>query len=487
MVFPSQACLTCKNRRIKCDAARPACSRCSKADRRCVWSNATRAGGLVFKCENAHAEGEARRPRKAPSVAPRGLPAVQIPGALRESIDTHALNFWVRNWTDRPSDIPDIGHEYLTYIPSHWETCHTGSSLRLAVSAQSLMVFGRLHNVRQAMAEAGKYYAQAIRKTQSDIQTLAHADIDELTTTYNHRIKSTNSHSDVADDGAGSRYWKHVCHYLGTAGILKTMKTAGGQYSLNLPLYRAVRRPIVRAAILRGMPVQHWLQDAAAFGEEGPALQLDSLMIRIAELRVTASSLLHSVPHSTPSVETLVALLARSLELDSDLSAWPHKIAKDFEYSVLPLPQKGKGMPPFCGNIAHNYRSYSHASVWNRYRAVRMISNSLVLQVIDAISSLMIVAPATIVQSRASLNTIRRLASDICQSLPYYFNFGYPTSDNMIPKVLTPLSWPLAVAISIKGVPDNEMYWFKYTLQAVAGALSDSVLENIAQGQVFKF
>ncbi|KAH8199423.1 hypothetical protein TruAng_006418 [Truncatella angustata] len=454
MVFPSQACLTCKNRRIKCDAARPACSRCSKADRRCVWSNATRAGGLVFKCENAHAEGEARRPRKAPPVAPRGLPAVQIPGALRESIDTHALNFWVRNWTDRPSDIPDIGHEYLTYIPSHWETCHTGSSLRLAVSAQSLMVFGRLHNVRQAMAEAGKYYAQAIRKTQSDIQTLAHADIDELVlatmlmTHYEARSRGLHSPVLIADMQIDNH---------------------------------------VRAAILRGMPVQHWLQDAAAFGEEGPALRLDSLMIRIAELRVTASSLLHSVAHSTPSVETLVALLARSLELDSDLSAWPHKIAKDFEYSVLTLPQKGKGMPPFCGNIAHNYRSYSHASVWNRYRAVRMISNSLVLQVIDAISSLMIVAPATIVQSRASLNKIRRLASDICQSLPYYFNFGYPTSDNMIPKVLTPLSWPLAVAISIKGVPDNEMYWFKYTLQAVAGALSDSVLENIAQGQVFKF
>lgn len=134
---------------------------------------------MTFKDENPFAKGQARRPRMA---VPTGhhCRALAIPATLREPAETHALSFWVQNWTDKPSVIPDIGHEYLNYIPSYLECSQQGSSLRLAVSALSLTVFGRLKGNSEATAKADEYYTQGIKKIYSDIEDINNVDVDEL-------------------------------------------------------------------------------------------------------------------------------------------------------------------------------------------------------------------------------------------------------------------------------------------------------------------
>lgn len=86
----------------------------------------------------------------------------------------------MQKWTDKPSDIPDIGHEYLTYIRSYLDHSERDSSLCLAVSAISLVIFGRLKGFSQAIVEADRYYTRVISKTQSDIRNLDKVDVDEL-------------------------------------------------------------------------------------------------------------------------------------------------------------------------------------------------------------------------------------------------------------------------------------------------------------------
>ena len=51
-----------------------------------------------------------------------------------------------------------------------------------------------------------------------------------------------NPRSSISDE-VGSRFWKNVCHWIGAVGLLKVRQQEG--YRENLPLYRAVRRPIV--------------------------------------------------------------------------------------------------------------------------------------------------------------------------------------------------------------------------------------------------
>lgn len=42
MVFPTNplpGCLTCRKRKVKCDEAKPVCSRCTRLQRQCIWSD----------------------------------------------------------------------------------------------------------------------------------------------------------------------------------------------------------------------------------------------------------------------------------------------------------------------------------------------------------------------------------------------------------------------------------------------------------------
>ncbi|KAK6085277.1 C6 finger domain protein [Seiridium cupressi] len=308
------------------------------------------------------------------------------------------------------------------------------------------------------------------------------------TATFKPSNLPTDSIAEFAGNRAGARFWKDVCHYLGTAGLLKSGSDQEQQCSQSLDLYRAVRRPIVRAAILRGMNVQGWLKDAAAFGEQGPALMLDALMVRVAGLRAKALQIQHVAGLiSSTLILSLEEILGAGQHLDLELSLWPHKITADYAFSSTSFDPPDRDKLPWCTSIAHNYRSYSHAAAWNRYRAARMIIHSLLVGTITQLAGHTTLGSAILGQLQMSLVAIASLSTEMCCSIPYFFNYNVPSSENIIPKVVTHLAWPLTVAIGIKTIPEVEKYWFRRTLRSVAVALGDSVLECISQGDEFEF
>lgn len=234
--------------------------------------------------------------------------------------------------------------------------------------------------------------------------------------------------------------------------------------------------------------MQSWLQDATAFGEEGAAQRLDAMMIHVAEIRCKALKLQQAAKSDGHvSLRTTKRLLDEALVLDAALCSWPCIAADDYRYSTFPFNSSQYDGLPFCGDSAHKYKSYSHAAVWNRFRAIRMIVNSVITRLITALIECAPAASLVNVQLQKSLADICGLASDMCQSIPYFFNFKRPTVDTIMPKVVTTLAWPLTVAIGIKTIPDADVRWFRWTLQTVAEALGDGVLEQIALGNEFEF
>jgi hypothetical protein len=125
-----------------------------------------------------------------------------IRAALDEPIETLAVNFWVRNWTDRPSIVPDIGREYLAFVPSHWLSSEADSSLRLALAALSLTVFGRLQGVDKAITMGQSYYGRAVRNTYDEIRHLGDVDVDELVL-----ATMLMTHYEVGLSCMGQSYW----------------------------------------------------------------------------------------------------------------------------------------------------------------------------------------------------------------------------------------------------------------------------------------
>ena len=75
--------------------------------------------------------------------------------------------------------------------------------------------------------------------------------------------------------------------------------------------------------MLRGQPVPVFLHDGGAYGEVGPALELDGYMIRTAALRSRSlTSILAATSGAHDTVNSLNSLISISEELEADLAAW---------------------------------------------------------------------------------------------------------------------------------------------------------------------
>lgn len=234
--------------------------------------------------------------------------------------------------------------------------------------------------------------------------------------------------------------------------------------------------------------MQEWLRDAAVYGEEGSALSLDAIMVRVAHLRHNALQMRYNAESdSSLDGEAVLQLYVDAKELNSALSSWPKTATEDYEFSTLTHNTPDLIDSTLSGGKAHTYRSFSHAAMWNRFHAVSMTVNSIIVKMITACPRVMAVLPQIAEQLQTSLAEIGRSSTEIRRSIPYFFGFQQPTHDNIMPKVATTMAWPLAIAIGVESCPDKDVQYFRIILQQVALVLGDGVLENIAAGDSLRF
>ncbi|KAK5226280.1 hypothetical protein LTR47_009170 [Exophiala xenobiotica] len=168
------------------------------------------------------------------------------------------MNYWVENFVFGFNDIPEIGHEYTSYVLPYRDRAHPGSALRLALSALTHAVFGRTRRVDKALEDANMLYFKAITRMEAEVKGVAAEDTDELLITmmlmgsFENVMWGLNPHnprnSSSSSDEVGSRLWENI-----------------------------------RIIILRGRTIPYWLEDPE-YEEEGPMRELDLLMLRLANL-----------------------------------------------------------------------------------------------------------------------------------------------------------------------------------------------------------
>jgi len=187
MVFPSLGCLTCKGRRIKCDVSRPTCGRCLKANRNCTWGGNDQSTILPFKCENAFAGGERRRPRKhriEQNIQDSILLEEKPPSTSHSPsipLETVALHYWFENFTTWPHELVNLSSSISSITP--WNCAPADSSLHLAISALSLAVYGRAKRVGEALAYSYRFYSQSVTRTRQEMMELSSEKVNQLLVT----------------------------------------------------------------------------------------------------------------------------------------------------------------------------------------------------------------------------------------------------------------------------------------------------------------
>ncbi|KAI2778488.1 hypothetical protein F4815DRAFT_447204 [Daldinia loculata] len=515
MVFPSRGCITCKTRRIKCDSVHPLCGRCQKASRDCVWDQNEEAG-LLFKDENPFAQGKPRRPWKS-KVQEVSAPEVEVVDSAVFSVSSFvlaedkALQFWLNNYIFRDDEIPEFAREYNHYLIPYRDIAQNDSSLHLIISALSHAVFGRVMRLDKSIEEAEKLFARSIENVQSEILQLSQSNIDELLLTtmlmadyknVTDRCCGRRNQDEVSLlnlDVTGSRIWKNTCHYDGAADLLRQRQQ--NKWTPNPFLDRAVRRRLIRVCILRGISVVEWLRDGVQFGEEGPVLILDSIMVRVAALRerslclfLPKSARFSSQPHPGD-------LAAEARSLDAALESWSAALPEDWKFTTW---SDSTPDSTFDGLI-HVYATYGHAAIWCRYYATRLVVNSIRNRALSVMAQCSFQMLSVAPERDLCLGKTASLGTDLCRSIPVFFTSvttkGNPTAargtvinDNIVrvnqdikPKLATLLAWPLILAINTDNIPESQKQWLKNKLKSVANTLGDAILETVIEQNELKF
>lgn len=255
-------------------------------------------------------------------------------------------------------------------------------------------------------------------------------------------------------------------------------------------LYADVRFIKLRVIILRGAASAAWFEDGRSWGEEGYELELDSLMIRVLILRNKSVSFLRDMDASDlGTIDEVKSIAMESYTLDYDLALWALRLPRDWDFHVSwTLSQPSSNVTDARVDIpSHTYTSVGHASTWNRYRALRLITNSIQKRALCALQSLFNDVFLDTDIQRCQDN-IDKLAVDLCCGAGFSIarqntarGSGASTLLNVPhPSVAALLAWPLTVAVSVDAVRLSEKTWLKGVLKAVARSLGHTQLESVS-------
>jgi hypothetical protein len=239
------------------------------------------------------------------------------------------------------------------------------------------------------------------------------------------------------------------------------------------------------------------LEDGSIYGEEGPTLQLDGFMVRVASLRATSLFLLKIGSPPLLNVKDLQSIATEAQILDADLTYWSSEIADLWAYSThQEVPELRQPEIVFQSKY-HVYASHGHAILWNRYRAMHIIVKSICIRCLKAMMNLNHRTSLFEQNIETCQKDINRLSADFCQSLPFFFQLyrktlretGYSTEPyrKTIPRIIAPIGWPLAILISSEFVPTQQKSWLRSRLKFIADLFGNSVLQSIARREEFKF
>lgn len=230
-------------------------------------------------------------------------------------------------------------------------------------------------------------------------------------------------------------------------------------------------------------------------------------MVRTAALRSQSlTSILAAGSAVRDVASSLNSLISAAEELEAELALWPLALPHDWRLATCSLRGDESWPEDFCyEDLIHTYTTHAHATAWNRYRATRLIVNSIRIRALVKLLQSPMDSSPSMMEHQCTEKIMDPLARDICASVPFFFSKPYvsntpsPPSLNqavdgkqisepkILPKLATFLAWPLTIAVSTGGISARYQQWLRKKLKSVAASLGDSVLESVIDQNAFRF
>ncbi|KAK7970071.1 hypothetical protein PG988_009144 [Apiospora saccharicola] len=287
-------CETCRQRRIKCDGAKPTCKRCAVSRRPCLWKKKV----IDIHFENQYASGQVRRPRgPRPALPGAGEPPSSRPGTvpapLQLSLEVQAVTFYLNHYME-PLPPDSLGvtktlDDYICRIAAGPRSALLDVAIRCTALETYSRVRGRGRDMPPVRAEAAHHHQTLLSLARRSVARLGPDNLDEclLGVFFLSRFDaSTHGHPEL---------WRKLRaspahHYSGAMAILQYWRdhlrdgggSGGGGAS---PIVKESRRGLLRFLLMHGLSVPEWMKDGKEFSEAGLELVYDRVTVRIADLR----------------------------------------------------------------------------------------------------------------------------------------------------------------------------------------------------------
>ncbi|KAL4876069.1 Zn(II)2Cys6 transcription factor [Aspergillus karnatakaensis] len=414
----SRGCYLCRKRKIKCDEALPECGNCRVYGRPCpgyrlesIFRNETsKVEQLVKKSGGVPAGKELARRRGSAS-------SLTLHRVADSSWEERAVCYFFDQYTSGGD--ADEAISYLASLPSLYSICRdtgsespTSSCLRLAVDATALMTLSNHVNAPPLVLRARQYYGSALRGLRQALDTQTQAVKDE---TFATMVLLS-----LFEDITGERNGLSSSHAGGFEFLIKLRGEAQLGNAQGKDLFQfAYTHTHIEMLALRERPRYNtdWIVESLTTRD--PISRLMLVASKMSQLFLATSSLqalaLNPTPQplDTDTISQLTFLLLTGRQVDLELTSW----SQDLPERWLPLviyADKANNHDPLI-----TYHHLSIASVWTYYRAVRIISHLIMLELRRALATATGEQAPEDNNNTATPALIQKMITDICKSIPF--------------------------------------------------------------------
>ncbi|KIX08623.1 uncharacterized protein Z518_03279 [Rhinocladiella mackenziei CBS 650.93] len=423
---PSNGCLTCKKRRVKCDETRPVCRNCTR--RRVPCPGFPDPPGTKFRDETdaviRHAQRGERKTR--PERDDDYAAAESFGTNLGQDESFVSLCFFFHNYVITGRGIQSSRGVFENLLP-YYNPNKADSLVSLAVAAvaASMLSIWRLQGPDSAASR--QYVGRAITLLRDTLTDPDGCVSDEtliaiLLLQYREGIIAHSKMVQV--DGS---------HQNGAYAVVKHRQSKGFRNDASKRLLQAVRSTMVSEAIRHRQPVN--MEPAVWDDEEpmphNPSSDLDRIGVDVANLQalferykkaVQTESVLEAI-----DVRTLAAFKRTANDVDERLEIWA--TAQSRQWSPIPLlpheiPESIKRAGVYR-NLCDVYPTVQIASVWHTYKSYRLILLKIILSCEQTELSLQPVKQGrdsdhSNTRAPSTAETFQELVDEMCAAVPFH-------------------------------------------------------------------
>ncbi|PYI03561.1 hypothetical protein BO78DRAFT_471888 [Aspergillus sclerotiicarbonarius CBS 121057] len=463
---PSKACLSCRQRRIKCNRAVPVCSQCRRAGKQCTGYRDEVP--LLFRDENARTIRRSVRAKELSEERRTAANFTHLTASTEHQIQ-HTLDMTLAcHHLAAPID-----EQGLQFFFHHFATPHAANSNKEPLSHPFLRRILEDNFSRQAAVAIGlaaasnsghgpallkiarQNYGQTLQTLRQTVQAATVAKSLDCILLI---ILMLALFEFVDCDASSITSW--AVHADGAAAVLQRFSARERlqvDYRAQLQYYFSM---FVKYFFMGGSPPVEcgtWspCNVTTPPAEDQPAVTLVGILMKLAQIY---STLLDGV---TMSVEKVART---ALAIEAELAAWETTLPDKWSYEL----KHSKNMPYTFNGLYHIYRDAWASRVMNNYRYARLLVNDIILTYTTDPNT-----TANLVIRKQALATVTQMATEICiASSSQVFREIYHPEGNGIPPPpaingVFMVLFLLTVAAWGTGVPDVIFEWVADTLRTI--------------------